>query len=251
MKLTLLILSLSLVAAQWGAPAKSAGGVDFGNLLDSMVINPATDVWGASVALAQDFMGYVVATPQGVADFFVYLIGLVRALPTFSRNLFDGQQCAIDSATSFAAGTAASVFALYAGVAALNLLLATTCAAKDHFKQYMHIPNSITVPFVNLKFDIPAPIVKLFDLVDEHLLAHVRDFSHESFLIPLQGLDTNNLASCASGIAAAASACMLLACAPGVVHLIQNGANKGEAEALLYTAGAALAIQWGVKKAGA
>ena len=61
---------------------------------------PATDVWGASVTLAQDFLGYVLATPQGLADFFVYCTGLVRALPTFGRQLFDGQQCAIDSATA-------------------------------------------------------------------------------------------------------------------------------------------------------
>merc|ERR1719359_644753 len=119
MKSTLLILSLTLVAAQWGAPAKSAGGVDF---------------------------GYLLATPQGLADFFVYCTGLVRALPTFGRQLFDGQQCAIDSATSFAAGTAASVFALYAAVAALNLLLSTLCTAKNAFVDYMHIPNRITVP---------------------------------------------------------------------------------------------------------
>jgi len=249
MKSTLLILSLTLVAAQWGAPAKSAGGVDFGNLLDSMVINPATDVWGASVTLAQDFLGYVLATPQGLADFFVYCTGLVRALPTFGRQLFDGQQCAIDSATSFAAGTAASVFALYAAVAALNLLLSTLCTAKNAFVDYMHIPNRITVPIVNINIDIPAPITKLFDVVDDNLLARVRDWDHGSFLIPLQGHKDNSLGNMASATAAAASACMLLACAPGVVHLIQNGANKGEAEALLYTAGAALALQWGVKKA--
>jgi hypothetical protein len=249
MKTTLLVLSLSFVAAQWGASASKSASPDFGNLLDSMVINPATDVWGASVGLANDFLGYVLATPQGVADFFVYCVGHVRALPTFGRQLFDGQQCAIDSATSFAAGTAASVFALYAAVAALNLLLSTLCTAKNAFVEYMHIPTRITVPIVNINIDVPAPIVKLFDVIDEQLLARVRDWNHDSFWIPLQGHNDNSLANMVSATAAAASACMLLSCAPGVVHLIQNGANKGEAEALLYTAGAALAIQWGVKKA--
>ena len=45
------------------------------------------------------------------------------------------------------------------------------------------------------------------------------------------------------------SLCMMLSCAPAVLALMQNGPSKGDAEAVAYTMGTALGIQYLVNKA--
>ncbi len=240
----LLVPALALAAKTEGP------GVDLMALLSQLAIHPLMDAYEATVGLGSDFVKYTMATPQAVADFYVYMVGLLRATPDFAKNIYEGDAASMDKVATFCVGTAASIFVVYAGIAALNLLLAVVCASKDYVAPYMHLPTgSVTTPIINVSIPIPGPIGDLIGLVQTHLLDKIIDWEVKAWVLPLEGHHgTPTLKGTASSVAAAISATMILACTPAVLSLIKGGANRGDAEAIAYTLGTALGLQWAVKK---
>ncbi len=112
----LLVPALALAAKTEGP------GVDLMALLSQLAIHPLMDAYEATVGLGSDFVKYTMATPQAVADFYVYMVGLLRATPDFAKNIYEGDAASMDKVATFCVGTAASIFVVYAGIAALNLL---------------------------------------------------------------------------------------------------------------------------------
>jgi hypothetical protein len=228
----------------------SSGGIDMMALLNQLAIHPILDAYEATVGLGLDVVKYTMATPQSVADFYVYMAGLLRAVPAFAKDIYEGDAGSMDKVATFCVGTAASIFTVYAGLAALNLLLAVLCASKDYVTPYMRLPTkSITIPVVGGSVPIPKPVSDLLGLVQKHLLDKIIAWEVKAWVLPLEGHHgTPTLKGTASSVAAAISATMILSCTPAVLSLIKGGANKGDAEAIAYTLGTALGLQWAVKK---
>ena len=106
--LTSLILTDAWLLAAESKPSTATAN----NLLESCVFAPATDAWEATVGLAQDGLGYLLATPRGLANLYVYFIGHLRELPVFGRAIFDGDPATLEACAKFSVTTAASLCAI-------------------------------------------------------------------------------------------------------------------------------------------
>jgi len=188
--------------------------------------------------LGMDAANMLMGAPRFAADVTVYLLGLLRKLPSFATSLYKADSSTFDAVTSFTVSTASTVFVLYAALAALNLLLATLCTVKDANKKYLKLPTKA------FGQDIANPVCKA---IQENVLDPIIAWENPVFLEELVGEPT--VASAAKTIAGAMSGCMILACTPDVLALIAGGANKENAEAIAWTLGTALAVKWGVGKA--
>ena len=87
----------------------ASGGIDMMALLNTLAIHPILDAYEATVGLGLDVVKYTMATPQAVADFYVYMTSLLRATPAFAKDIYEGDAGTMDKVASFCVGTAASV----------------------------------------------------------------------------------------------------------------------------------------------
>ena len=136
-------------------------------------------------------------------------------------------------------------FVTYISVAAVNMFLQTLYSTKEYFSYYLTLPAMKTVFGV----DVPKPLTQVRDAVQREVLDRIIYWKF-TFVMPLSGeKGTPSISAMVGNSAAAISLCMMLACAPAVLALMQNGPSKGDAEALAYTMGTALGIQYLVGKA--
>ena len=138
----------------------------------------------------------------------------------------------------FAGHCAAIVFTLYVALASLNLLLSVVCTAKNGVAKHLVLPTFL-----------PAPLSNVRDVVQTHLLDRIINWKHSSTFMKLDGQGkTTTLSNVVSSTSAALSACMVLSCAPAALDLMRGGADKGGAEAIAWTLGTALGLQYLVNK---
>lgn len=236
--------------------------------LEDALINPIKDVVNEAKDFALDCIAYIMAAPRFAADVTVHIIGLVRGLPSLAKNMYNADGATLDSCASFASTTASTIFALYAALAALNLLLKTICDVKDACTDYLTLPKKV------MGQNVSNPVC---DTVQKHILDPIKSWRNPVFLDDLVGKPTvsdaaTTLAGAMSGcmcverpppapaaalkLACAActsdlafAACRILACTPDVLGLITGGANKANAEAVAWTLGTALAVKYLVNKA--
>ncbi len=86
----------------------SSGGIDMMALLNQLAIHPILDAYEATVGLGLDVVKYTMATPQAVADFYVYMAGLLRAVPAFAKDISGGDAGSRDKGATFCVGPGAS-----------------------------------------------------------------------------------------------------------------------------------------------
>jgi hypothetical protein len=206
--------------------------------LEDALINPIKDVVNEAKDFALDCIAYIMAAPRFAADVTVHIIGLVRGLPSLAKNMYNADGATLDSCASFASTTASTIFALYAALAALNLLLKTICDVKDACTDYLTLPKKV------MGQNVSNPVC---DTVQKHILDPIKSWRNPVFLDDLVGKPT--VSDAATTLAGAMSGCMILACTPDVLGLITGGANKANAEAVAWTLGTALAVKYLVNKA--
>lgn len=234
---SIVILASAPLVHAWGEAVKPAG-----NPLD-MIVNPVMDVAGAVQGAAGDVFGYLIGAPQTGADFVCWSIALVRSLPSLFTNVWNGDGATQDGLASFCVSCATMCFIVYATVAALNFLLATTCSVKNYFNSYLKIAS-----WNLLGLKLPKPAVDALAPVQKHLLDPIINWK-VSYIMPLSGeKGSPTVGSMASTTAAAISLSMLLGSVPTVLALMRGGANKADAEALAWTVGTALGVQYLVAK---
>ena len=140
---------------------------------------------------------------------------------------------------------ASIIFALYAGLTALNLALVAGCSVKDYFSSYMVLPT--TLPVIG---KLPQPLMDVRNLIQAEALDRIRRFSVPSWIIPLEGQSGKpSLAGALPVLASVTSTCVVLGCAPAIHSVIKNGADKAASEALVYTLGMAVGLSYLVKRA--
>jgi len=124
----------------------------------------------------------------------------------------------------------------------LNLVLALAASVKDYFVDYMVLPSNIAGQ------KLPSPVLTIFDIIQKNLIDPVRKFKVSAWIVPLEGQSGKpSLKGATVALATAISVCMMLSCAPSVHSLMKSGANKESAEALAFTMGTALGLQYLVK----
>merc|ERR1719506_1414347 len=132
-----------------------------------------------------------------------------------------------------------------AGVA-LNLVLVLFTSVKDYFQGYLVLPTKI--PIINQK--LPELLMALRDDLQVEVFDRVRAFKCDKWIIPLEGQTGKpSLKGAVASLAMAMSACMMLSCAPAIHALVKSGADKAGAEAIAYTVGTALGLQYLAKQA--
>lgn len=204
------------------------------------IVTPTSD---AAIGLASDFVGLVLAAPNFGVDVFVYCVGLARQAPDVVKNVYNGDDATLDKMTSFCTWAAGLIFVVTASLTALNLALATAVGVKDYFKGYLVLPTEI------LGNKLPGPILDVRNVIQKQVLDRIRNFSVGKWIVPLEGQSgAPSLAGATPVLASAVSACMILSCAPALHSLMKNGADKAAAEALAYTVGTALGIQYVISK---
>jgi len=216
---------------------KAAPEPEPANPLEDLLITPAKDVAGAVVDLAKDAAGLAMGLPRFAADVAVYLVSLLRQLPGFAKSLYTADTSAFDAVTSFTVTTASTIFVLYVGLVALNLLLATLCTVKDANKKYLDLPKKIAGK------PVKNPV---FDAIQDYILDPISDWKNPVFLEEIAGKP--DLASAGKTIAGAMSGCMILGCTGDALALMTGGANKGNAEALAWTLATALGVKYAINK---
>lgn len=221
------------------ASAAKAAAPEPGNAVVDAVMGMVNDLVGAGLGLATDAADLVAGTPRFLVNVALFAANFVRGLPDLLTNVFNGDAATLDSLADFATSTATIVFATYAALAALNLLVKVTVDVKDSLKGYMTIP---TAPF---GIALPKPVKDVIAFLQKQI-NQVRDYKAPSWICPLggQGGKSVTVSNVANSMSAATSACMILSCAPSVLALMRGGANKASAEAIAYTVGTALGLQY-------
>ena len=243
LRATTLSLFLSAAAAARAAPAPE------GNAIVDYVMGLVNDVISAGLAAGTDAADLVMGTPRFAVDVLMFLVNFVRWLPGLAVSIFNGDAATLDDLAAFASSAACTVFATYAALAAFNLFISTSVQVKDYFKGYMKIPTAVGGK------KLPPPVVSIVQILQNQIDTYVvnveKTFKIDKWFVPLGGQSGKATASAvASSMAAATSACMLLSVAPSVLALMRGGANKAAAEAIAYTVGTALGIQYLNKLAG-
>ena len=126
-----------------------------------------------------------------------------------------------------------------------NQIRSTLCAGvKDYFSEYLVIPTNV------LGQKLPDPLMTVRNVIQKEILDRVRSFQVNSWIVPLEGQNgAPSLSGALPVLATAVSTCMILSCAPSIHALMKSGADKAAAEAIAYTMGTALGIQYLTKKA--
>lgn len=96
---------------------------------------------------------------------------------------------------------------------------------------------------------LPEPIAKVASIIQKEVLDKIRTFRVKGWIVPLDG-QRSAPACCRSltvSCSAAVTVCMILSTTPAVLALMRGGANKGAAEAIAWTLGTALGLQYLVK----
>ena len=147
--------------------------------------------------------------------------------------------------TALAGVTVGSIcFVVYISVAALNTGLQTLYSTKEYFSSYLTLPAMKTV----FGIEVPKPLTDVRDAVQKEVLDRIINWKF-AFVMPLSGeKGAPSVGTMVGNSAAAISLCMMLSCAPAVLALMQNGPSKGDAEAVAYTMGTALGIQYLISK---
>jgi len=237
MRAYLLLALSSVVNAAKAAPEPE------GNAIVDYVLGLFNDIVGAAMAAGQDVAGIVMGAPRFAVNVLVWAVDFVRDLPELAENVFKGDAATLDDLASFASTTAGIVFVTYASLAALNLLVQLADSVRKAASPYLQI-NKIQ-PFGQ---KIPKPVANVLDEIQKRAINPVLDFNLKNWICPLgKQTGTPNLSNTAQSVSAALSTCVILSCAPSVLALIRGGANKGAAEALAYTLGTALGLQYLVK----
>ena len=148
--------------------------------------------------------------------------------------------------TAFTGVTVGSIcFVVYISVAAVNMALQTLYSTKEYFSTYLELPALKTV----FGLDVPKPVTQVRNTVQKEVLDRIIDWKF-AFVMPLSDeKGSPSVSTMVGNSAAAISLCMMLSCAPAVLALMQNGPSKDGAEAVAYTMGTALGIQYLVGKA--
>jgi len=195
------------------------------------------DIFDATVGLMVDLVEYTTASPRFISGLVTTAIGVVRDLPGLAKNVFEGDAATQDKMVGFAVSCASTVFALYIGLAAFNLALHMACQTKNHFKKFLDLPFSGFLPR---------------DLVQEHCLDRIKGWQVKNFFMPFDPLDGKSKVSLAligETTATAITTCMLLSCAPAVLGMVRGGADAKAAQALAWTFGTAVGLQYLMKLA--
>ena len=237
--------SLALFLAMYGVEAaKKAEPEPAGNPIVDHVQALLQDAAQATLGAGEDILGYVLASPRFLVDFYVQVVAYARAVPGMVKDVYAGDAATTDSMLSFCTHAATTMFAVTASLTALNLLLALFAQVKNSVKDRMILPKTI------LGKPLPPGVVDVRNLIQDQILNRIRSFEVKSWIVPLEGqTGAPTLKGATPVLAGAVSACMLLSCAPAVHALMKGGANKADAEALAWTAGTALGIQYLVKVA--
>ena len=215
-----------------------------GNALVDYAMGLVNDIIAASVAGAKDCGGLLMAAPRFGVDAFVYLVDVARGMPAKITNVYNGDSAELDKMTDFCVYAASTIFCVYASVTALNLVLSLATKVID----YAASCGLMTIPTKVLGQALPDPVLKVRNLLQREILDRIRNFKVNAWIIPLEGQSgAPTLKGATSAMATAISACMILSCAPAVHALMKGGADKAGAEALAYTLGTALGLQYLVK----
>ncbi len=237
MRAVLVLLAAPLALAGKSAPEPEPSIAD-------VVMGLVMDVVNSSVDAGKDALGYVIAAPRFLVDCYTWSLGVVRSLPGLATSMYSGDKATLDSCVDFAVSTATIVFAAYMGLAALNLLVGAVVQVKDYFQDYMTIslPKKTPQP-------IASAVTKVTDVIQKELLNRVKNFKQPNWIVPLDSSQAGKptIAKMTGTCTAAATLCMVLSCAPSVLSLMRGGANKGDAEAIAWTLGTALGVQYLVK----
>lgn len=208
------------------------------------VMGMVNDVLSASLAAGKDIVGLTMAAPRFGVDAFVYLVDVARGMPSRVVNVYNGDSAELDKMTDFCVYASSVIFTVYASVTALNLVLSLATRVID----YASACGIMTIPSKVLGQALPPPVMKVRNLVQREVLDRIRNFKVNAWIIPLEGQSgAPTLKGATSSLATAVSACMILSCAPAVHSLMKGGADKAAAEALAYTVGTALGLQYLVK----
>lgn len=217
------------------------------------VTDAVMPVWDASLAGATDIVGLLMGLPKDVSNVFVYFVGIARNMPGFARSFvsdvakvgdsFDSTG-SLNALPAFAAKMASIVFSIYVGLLALNLALGVGVAVKDYFSGYLTLPTSL--PVVGR---LPPPVMKVRNMLQTNILDRIKRLAVVGWIVPLEGqTGAPSLKQALPVLANVTSTCVLLGCAPNIANIIQNGANKNASEALVWTLGMAVGLNYLVKR---
>lgn len=236
------LLSLALVCGV--NAAKKAEAEPQGNPLIDHAMGLASDLIASSVLAAKDASALLMAAPRFGVDAFVYLVDVGRSLPAKVVNVYNGDAAELDKMNDFCVYAASTIFCVYASVTALNLVLSLATKVID----YASSCGLMTIPVKVLGQALPPPVLKVRNFLQGEIFDRIRNFKVNAWIIPLEGQSgAPTLKGATSALATAISACMILSCAPAVHGLMKGGADKAAAEALAYTMGTALGLQYLVK----
>ena len=215
-----------------------------GNALVEHAMGLANDLIGACLVAGKDIAGLLMAAPRFGVDAFIFVVDLARSVPGKVVNVYNGDEAELNKMNDFCVYAASTVFCVYASVTALNLVLVMATKV-IHYAAHCGL---MTIPVKVLGQALPPPIMKVRNVLQREILDRIRTFSVSAWIIPLEGHNgAPSLKGATSAMATAISACMILSCAPAVHSLMKSGADKAAAEALAYTLGTALGLQYLVK----
>jgi len=234
-------LVLLCVASTALAAKKVAPEIPKNELIDYLT-SLGSDVITAAMGAAMDVLGLVIACPRFLVDMFVLFLEYARWTPTLGKSIVNGDAATLKMMTDFCVYASSIIFVVYAALTALNLSLQLAVGVKDYFASWMVLP---TKP---LGFTLPKALMDVRNWIQEHMINPIIRLKCGSWIVPLEGQSgAPSLKAATSVLASACSACMILACAPAVHDLMASGADKAKAEALAYTVGTALGMQYLVK----
>lgn len=237
MRTTFLATIFAVASAAKAAPEPE------GNAIVDYALGLFNDVVGAGMAAGEDLLGIVMGAPRFAVNTLVWAVDFVRDLPELAENVFKGDAATLDDLASFASTTAGIIFVTYASLAALNLLVQAAGSVRDYAAPYLVINK-----FKPFGQALPPPVTKVLTQIQKNVIDPVLDYNLKGWICPVgKQTGTPNMSNVASSVSAAMSTCVILSCAPSVLALIRGGANKGAAEALAYTLGTALGLQYLVK----
>lgn len=203
-----------------------------------------SDALGASMDLAKDAGGLALAGPRFGVDLYLWGVAHVRSFPSLIVKVYNGDEATLTGFTDFCVYASSVIFTVYAAVTALNLVLTLFNTVKEYFSSYLVLP--VKIPIINEM--LPEPLMSVRNMLQKHVFDRVRALKMNMWIIPLEGHSgPPTLKGATSALAMAVSTCMILSSAPAVHDLMKGGANKASAEALAYTLGTALGLQYLVK----
>jgi len=241
MKSFQLTLFAALASMVSGGKAAAATAPE-GNAIVDYVMGLVNDLISAFMGTAKDGADLLMGVPRFYVDVTIYLLDMLRGLPDRVVNIYNGDAAEQKKMNDFCVYAAGVIFSVYASITALNLVLSTFAAVKDYFSKYLVIPVKV------LGSPLPDPIMKVRNMIQKQCLDRIINFTVAAWIIPLEGhTGKPSIKAAASQMATVTSACMILSSVPAAHGLMSGGADKAAAEALAWTLGTALGVQYLVK----